>query len=196
MDYRTETIARRFKNALPHLSVAGVEEIISIKYRADCVNGMDYARLIDDLGHRTAELEIAPMDRQFGEQAWLVKDARQGSIILVEHETGLEILSAAASVASLIAIVPLIGSAWSRLRDRFSRRDDSSVEIRQLDNAGNLIEREARSVEVYILNISLQEQAGLKESILELEQEVKRLKAPTKKKKALKRKRRDKKGRA
>jgi hypothetical protein len=64
-------------------------------------------------------------------------------VILVEHETGLEILYIAGSIASLVALVPLILQGWGALRGRFWGRDatmDHPVEIRRVDQAGHVYE--------------------------------------------------------
>jgi hypothetical protein len=68
---------------------------------------------------------------------------------LVEHETGLEILGAIGSAASLIALMPMIGSVWATLREGFGGRHHypgpDSVEIRRMNQDGVLIEEHAPS---------------------------------------------------
>ncbi|MFA5191358.1 MAG: hypothetical protein WC740_11565 [Verrucomicrobiia bacterium] len=152
-----------------------------MKYRDDCVNGSEYTHFVDDFLGRNLGLAVKRLDGDFGGQAWLVKDNRQNRAILVEHETGLEILGAIGSVASLIALLPLISSAWTSLRDRFSRhRFDHSghadVEIRRFDQNNTLIEEHAPTVEAYVLNMTLQDHSALKQKVSKLETEVERLK--------------------
>jgi hypothetical protein len=130
-----------------------------------------------------------------------VKDRAQNRAILVEHETGLEILGAIGSFASLIALLPMISSGWTRLRHRlfgppYDRPDVEGIEVRQIDLNGNLIEQQAPSVEVYFLNAAARDQSVLTQRISQLEDEVKRLKAhepPKVKKQAARPKRKKKK---
>jgi hypothetical protein len=61
----------------------------------------------------------------------------------VEHETGLEILYIAGSIASLLGLIPLVLQGWAAIRGRFPRRGasfDYPVEIRQIDQTGRLHE--------------------------------------------------------
>ena len=196
MDYRTETFMRRFTEAQKHLLAPDVQGIVSIKFRDDCVDYSTYDHLADDLLHREMGLEVQPLDRAFGGRAWLVMDQNQSRAILVEHETGLEILGAIGSVASLIALMPMIGSAWARLRDRFGGRhhhpSQGSVEIRRMNQDGILVEEQAPSIEIYVLNVTLQEQSELKKRIADLEREVDMLKSPLRKSKPRSRKRKPK----
>jgi hypothetical protein len=92
--------------------------MISLKYRDDPTSPSDYSHLIDDYLTRNLGLDVSRIVGDFGGQAWLVTDKTQNRVIVVEHETGLEILGAIGSVASLVALVPLISSGWARLRQR------------------------------------------------------------------------------
>lgn len=198
MDNRTETFTRRFTEAQKHLLAPDVQGIVSIKFRDDCVGYSTYDHLADDLLHREMGLVVQPLDRAFGGRAWLVLDRRQSRAILVEHETGLEILGAIGSAASLIALMPMIGSAWARLRDRFGGHHhhpgQDSVEVRSLNQDGILVEEHAPSIEIYVLNITLQEHTALKKKIADLEREVDTLKSLPTKSKTHSRKRKPKKG--
>lgn len=189
VDYRTETFDRRFRNAQPHLNSADVQGIVSFKFRDDCVNYSEYAHFVDDFLGRNKNLSITPLQGDLGGRAWLVKDQTQNQSILVEHETGLEILGAIGSIASLIALLPMICSAWSSRRERFSRHrfDDprhANIEIRRFDQNNILIEEHASSIEVYIRNLTLQDHSALKLKVAELEAEIDNLKKalPPKKK--------------
>jgi hypothetical protein len=65
-----------------------------------------------------------------------------GKAIVVEHENGMELLNAAGSVASLIALIPLIVWCW-RKAGEFRHRylpDEERLEIRRLDEKGQLHE--------------------------------------------------------
>jgi hypothetical protein len=160
VDHRTDAFARRFRSAKSHLGAPDIQGLVSLKYRHHYVNGPEHSKFIDDHLRRTLGLDVARVDRDFGGQAWLVTDKAQNRAILVEHETGLEILGAIGSIASLIALLPLISSGWTNLRHRFFRPrfdqlDDEGIEVRRIDQNEVLIEQRAPSIEVYVLNTTL-----------------------------------------
>jgi hypothetical protein len=144
------------------------------------MNGPEYSQFIDDHLGRTLGLSVARVDGDFGGQAWLVTDKAQNRAILVEHETGLEILGAIASVATLIQLLPLISSGWTNLRHRFSRPhlghpDEEGIEVRRFDQKEVLIEQRAPSVEVYVLSTTLQDYALMKQRVDQLEEQIESL---------------------
>ncbi|MGO9127424.1 MAG: hypothetical protein ACLP6G_21355 [Terriglobales bacterium] len=155
MNYRLDSFARKFWSAKLSLGTPDTQGVVSFKYRDDPVGPSAHS--------------------QFGGQAWLVTDKAYNRAILVEHESGLEILSAIGSVASLIALLPLISSGWAKLRPWFFRHGDS-VEIRQLGQNNVLIEQRTPSVEVYVLNATLQDYGLLKQQVVKLEAEIESLK--------------------
>lgn len=62
---------------------------------------------------------------------------------MVEHETGLEILYIAGSIASLIGLIPVVFQAWGIIIGCFDRHHANHiqrVEIRRIDTAGNFLE--------------------------------------------------------
>lgn len=145
MDYRTESFARRFKSAKAHLGSHSTQELISLKHRDWAVSSSEYRHFIDDYLTRTVGLEVAGVDGDFGGQAWLVKDKAGNRVILVEHETGLEVLGAIGSLASLIALLPMISSGWTKLKHRFfpphfDRSYPEGIEIRRFDQ-NNILRR-------------------------------------------------------
>jgi hypothetical protein len=111
MDYRADTFARRFKSAQLYLNSPDIQGIFSIKYRDDCVNNSEYTHYVNHSLRQNLGLHVDRLDGDFVGNAWLVNDQLQNRAILVEHETGLEILGAIGSIASLIALLPLISSA-------------------------------------------------------------------------------------
>jgi hypothetical protein len=99
------------------------------------------------------------LDHEAGIQSSPIQDDLQGKghlvsqggqrIIVVEHETGLEILFIASSIASLIGLVPLVLQAWSSIRGHFAHRHANhirDVEIRRIDSAGNLQEEHTHNL--------------------------------------------------
>lgn len=179
MDYRTDSFLRRFDAATTHLQARDVKDIVSLKYRQN-VPDSDYLRFVDDL-KRSSDLSIQSVNGSFGGRAWLASDDTQNRVILVEHETGLEILGAIGSAASLIALLPLISSAWTRLRHRFfgppfDHPDVEGIEVRRVDQGGSLIEQQIPSIEVYVLNTALRDYSVLTQRVSQLEVEVRSLK--------------------
>ncbi len=171
---------RRFRAAKSHLGSKNIQNLFSLKYRHHYVNGPEYSQFIDDHLRRTLGFDVARVDGEFGGQAWLVTDKAQNKAILVEHETGLEILGAIGSVASLITLLPLISSGWTNLRHRFFRPhfdhpDVEGIEVRRLDQNEVLIEQRVPSVEIYILNTTLQDYALVKQKVDQLEAQIENL---------------------
>jgi hypothetical protein len=184
MDYRTESIIKRFTSVKRYLNADSINNIISIKYREDCVNSSDYSRLINDFLKHETMLNIKELDRDFQGHAWLIKDKNQDEVILVEHETGLEILYIAGSIASLIALIPLINTGWRYLRNGFHHREghhdkNGNIEIRKLNSQNTLIEQNVQNIETYILNISMEENAKINQKLIKIENEIRELKKLT-----------------
>ena len=182
MDYRAESFTRRFESAQPHLGVSGIRGLVSLKFRGRRdVMPSEYSTFLDDHLGRNMGLDVTRLPGDFGGQAWLVSDKAKNRAILIEHETGLEILGAIGSIASLIALLPLISSGWSKLRNglfppRFDRPDNEGVEIRRLDQNDVLVEERVPSIEIYVLNLALQDNAILKQRVDQLEREIQNIK--------------------
>ena len=181
MDYRTDSFVRRFRSAQLHLKTQDIQGLVSLKYRDNCVHNSEYSHFIEDCLKQNLGLGVEQLHGDFGGQAWLATDQHQNMAILVQHETGLEILGAIGSIASLIALLPLISLGWTKLRHRyfhprFDHPDGCGVEIRRFDQNSKLIEQSAPSVEFYVLNITLQDHAILKQKVEQLEAEISELK--------------------
>jgi hypothetical protein len=145
MDYRTKSFQEKFTSASAVLGVPP-QEIMSVKVR-DMVNSYgEYDSFFHELEHRH-NLKLASVSGQFQGKGFSLSDDRN-TVILVEHETGLEILYIAGSVASLISLVPLVVQKWRAFRQHRQHRpghEPHEIEIRRLDAAGNLIEEHAHS---------------------------------------------------
>ena len=178
MDNRTEAFLRKFSDAQNYLGSSAIQGIVSLKYRSDVgVGSSDYRTFIGDVLRDELGLVTQQLPGSFQGTAWLVTDKNRTSVILVEHETGLEILYVAGSIASLVSLIPLINSGWRYLRGRFSERPfmhgrNSGIEIRMIDSENKLIEQHVVSVEGHILAESLKEIAALKARVSLLEQEL------------------------
>ena len=154
---------------------------MSLKFRDNCVDCGQYSHFIDQYIRQTLAFAVEPAQGDFWGRAWVVTDGRQNKVVLVEHETGLEILAVAGSVASLIALVPVISSGWRKLSDRFSRHymgrgPVDFVEVRRSNETNILIEQQTPSAEVYVFGAALSEYTLMKQRVEALEIEVASLK--------------------
>jgi hypothetical protein len=141
MDYRQKDFLAKFKNASKYLGISQ-NELISLKIRENS-NHQEYKALLDDL--EKSGLSITQIDGSLQGNGYLVADS-DSKVIIVEHETGLEILlSDLGSIASLLALPAAILFYWEKtksVRDCFMHRfnDDKVIETRKLDSKGQLIE--------------------------------------------------------
>jgi hypothetical protein len=178
MDNRTETFLQKFSDARNYLGCGAIQDIVSLKYRSEVgIGNSDYRMFIGDVLHNELGLVTQQLQGNFQGTAWLVTDKNRTSVILVEHETGLEILYVAGSIASLVSLIPLVNSGWRYLRGRFLERPfmrgrNSGIEIRTIDSENKLIEQHAVSVEEYILAENLKEIVTLKARVSLLEREL------------------------
>lgn len=139
-DYRTETFRKRFEGAARHLKVRP-DQVVSMKLRENVSSTQEYHNLIKMLEHE-AGLRSLQLDADLQGRGYLVGDDKT-KVILVEHETGLEILYIAGSIASLVSLVPVILQGWRAMRGGSSERYgmiDHGVEIRRMDTSGQLHE--------------------------------------------------------
>lgn len=139
-NYREETFRTKFMKASRQLGVTP-DEVISLKFRDIVSSYGDYQEMLQILEHETG-IQSSPIEDDLQGRGYLVGQDDQ-KIIVVEHETGLEILCIAGSIASLIGLIPLVLQCWGAIRGYRNRRhanDIRRVEIRRIDTAGNLHE--------------------------------------------------------
>ena len=140
MDHRTETFKTKFSDAGRHLGV-NPKEVVSLKLRENVSSYDEYRNFFRSLEHE-AGFQCTPVDGDLQGKGYLLSDG-SSRVIVVEHETGLEILYIAGSIASLIGILPLIVQGWRAFRGHHAARrdfDDRGVEIRRIDENGHLTE--------------------------------------------------------
>jgi hypothetical protein len=185
MDKRSDAFIRKFSSAQKYLGCNSIQDIVSVKYR-DGTNYSDYREFIDVFLRDGLNLELKQVQGDFQGQTWLVAGDRDNKILLIEHETGLEVLYIAGSIASLIGLIPLINSGWKVLHSRFSdhpffRGRGTDVEIRIVDPKNQIVEKHVLRVEDYILSESMKEILTLRTRVEELEQELTKTKNVAKK---------------
>jgi hypothetical protein len=124
----------KFINAKP-------KEIVSLKYR-DSNDNYFYEELLYNL-KKIDGLIVDTLGYVLNGKGHKISYGNQ-DIILVEHETGLEILYISGSIASLIGLVLQVGSMISdhRKRTHSFPHEMRGVEIRFFDNQGNFIEEQ------------------------------------------------------
>ena len=106
----------------------------------------DYRDLLDTLQHE-AGVHYSKVDGDLQGRGYIV-GLEKVKLLLVEHETGLEVLYIAGSIASSFGLIPLILQRWAAIRGRFPGRHaqfGGPVEIRRVDNAGHLQEEHLHS---------------------------------------------------
>jgi hypothetical protein len=134
----------RFQNAFATFSTylgARPDDLVSLKLREN-VNSYDpYRELLATIQGRFGA-NVSPIPEMQYEKAWLI-DAEGQKVIVVEHETGLEVLYVVGSVASIVGLVPLVLQAWRGIRGHFGHRrgpEPHHIEVRRLDTDGHLRE--------------------------------------------------------
>jgi hypothetical protein len=111
-----------------------------------------------ELEHHVPGLIHSPIAGDLQGQGYLVSQGKT-KVIVVEHETGLEIPSIAGDIASVLGIglVPLVIQAWRAFRARRGQRggDNPEIEIRRLDGTGGISEEHVSDlVEIVLRGIT------------------------------------------
>jgi len=146
---REDDFRMKFASAAQHLNVFP-EELLSLKLRDDVANHSEYQELLSALAHDSG-VQSSRIQGVFQGKAHLVTSSKT-KVIVVEHETGLEILYIAGSIASLVGLVPLILRCWNALdgsRRRHGPPRGCGIEIRRVDADGKLIEDHSSAMDVH-----------------------------------------------
>jgi hypothetical protein len=146
MDYREKAFRDKFASASKHLGVPP-DQVISLKLRDVVSSYGEYHEMLRAL-EQEAGVHWSEVGGNFQGRGYLVDQDGQ-KIVLVEHETGLEILYVAGSIASLITLIPLVLQCWGTVRGYVDGRHAhqfKSVEIRRFDNNGKLREDHSRGL--------------------------------------------------
>ena len=145
MDYREESFRRKFDSASQYLNVRA-DQIVSLKLRENVSSYGEYRELVEML-QRDAGIQYSEVDGDLQGRGYLLTHEKI-KLLLVEHETGLEVLYIAGSIASLVGLIPLVLQGWAAIRHRFPghhMRIDGPVEIRRIDQTGHLQEEHLHS---------------------------------------------------
>ena len=172
IDYRKESFIKKFEEASKHLNVKP-EQVVSLKIR-DNVHSSEYTALLEGLRNEGG-LNPKPINNNLQGNGYLLEDGKN-RIIIVEHETGLELLYIAGSIASLVGLISFVIQVWSWIQNKHGRgryHDFQRVETRYFDNRGKLIEDSAQSIfantpPMGILNTSLVKTAEIVDKELQL----------------------------
>lgn len=176
-EWRLETFLSKFSAAATELGATTASDIESLKFRDDPVPYSEYAHLLEQL----KPLKAKEVKGDYQGRAWKLTDSDGNSVIIVEHETGLEILYVAGALASIISLVPLVMKSWSRIRDHWpqfrGRFGKAELERRRFDSDGRLIEDSAPPIEDAIFSYFLMQQNILAQRLCDLEMDVLSLKS-------------------
>jgi len=150
MGYRDSAFKTKFENAAKYLK-GEPKEVVSLKLRDSVGSYHEYDMLMDIL-KREAHVNTSPVKDDLQGKGYLIQH-RNNQIIVVSHETGLEILYIAGSIASILGLIPLVLKCWNHLRGGFGRQNrPHDIEIRKLDEKGHLIEQSANGLYGDFLN--------------------------------------------
>lgn len=147
MDHREQAFRAKFAAAAPHLGAAP-EQLASLKIRGNVGGYHEYHELLHTLEHE-AGIRSRGIQGDFQGNSYLIEHSKT-KLIVVEHETGLEILYIAGSVASLLSLIPLVLRCWSVVHGGGRHRppDFHRVEIRRLNADGHLVEENRDGLDV------------------------------------------------
>lgn len=174
-DWRLKSFLAKFQAAAVELGAASPRDVESLKFR-DSSSSQDYRALLAEI----SPLKVDEIQGNYQGKAWKLTDADDNSVIIVEHETGLEILYIAGAVASIVSLVPLVVNLWNRMRDHWpsyrGRFGPGGPERRRFDGKDRLIEEPAPPVGAIMLQHLLSQYDRLGERITSLEADVSQLK--------------------
>ncbi|MEN6459385.1 MAG: hypothetical protein ABFC63_10700 [Thermoguttaceae bacterium] len=137
---RNSHFVEKFASAAQHLHVPP-HQIVSLKLRGPVPSYDQYQELLHALEHEVGVHWVKVAGNLQGQGYLLDHDGTKA--IVVEHESGLELLYIAGSIASLVGLVLAVLQCWGAVRgylDRGHARHFHDVEIRRIDDSGNVQE--------------------------------------------------------
>jgi len=170
-DWRQKTFLAKFTSAATELGARAPSDIESLKFRG-LVAFLDHGPLLTQL----KPLKPQKVKGDYQGRAYKLTDVEGDHLIVVEHETGLEILYIAGSLSSIIGLVIVAAMNWDRIRGHWppfrGRFAGGDLERRRIDPNGKLIEEPAPPVEAVLVYYVLKQQDILIKRISSLEAEV------------------------
>jgi hypothetical protein len=143
MNNREETFRAKFAEAARLLG-ATPDQIISLKFRENVGSYAEYHELLVGL-EQEAGITSSEVQANLQGRGHLCSNGKN-KVLVVEHESGLEVLYIVGSVASIVSLVPLVIQGWRAVRGHFPQHrhpGDTCVEIRRVDTTGSLHEQRA-----------------------------------------------------
>jgi len=140
MNSRKQAFRTKLEHAAIQLGTVP-ERVVSLKVRDRVGNNHGYQELLHALTGE-AGLKSTPADGDLRGTGHVIENSKT-RILVVGHETGLEIYYIAGSIASLLGLIPLVLKCWASIRGLMGhphRRAGGVVEIRRLDEKGQLAE--------------------------------------------------------
>jgi hypothetical protein len=140
MDNRELSFQKKFESAAQILG-SDKSEIVSIKLREHIARHTEYMHLLQIL-ELLANISQKPVKKDLQGDGYVIEN-NGNKIIIVEHETGPEILYIAGSIASLVGLIPLIIQIWRGIKKEIDYPHHSGyegMEIRKLNKNGKLNE--------------------------------------------------------
>jgi len=180
-NWRQKAFQAKFRSAAYELVAVSPRSLESLKLRGAVISPSQvHAELETSLG----PLKLQPIAGAYQGRAWKLTDSEGNSLILVEHETGLEILYITGAVASIFSLVISVFSLVVNDRGRIRHHsphfqgtfDLINLERRRLDPKGNLVEYTFPSIETFFLQYLSEQNVILSERVSSLENEVTKLK--------------------
>ena len=178
MNYREKAFKEKFNNAAHNLGVLP-NQVVSLKFRETVSSYSEYHHLLEMLKHEMG-ISYKKLKDNFQGTGYLLNDSHS-KVIVVEHETGLEILYIVGSIASIIGLVHFISQCWNSMRGHFGFRHNRSfrdIEIRKLDDKGRIEEDHVHELEIH--GATFLPNSVIMSATQEIEAEIKKLRQEVK----------------
>ncbi|MHB8552462.1 MAG: hypothetical protein ACYDAO_02600 [Thermoplasmataceae archaeon] len=164
----------KFESASKELNATLYTEIESLKFRSV----PSYHNYNDLLSHFRSIMNVAKVAGTYQGVAWKITDGNRHSILLVEHETGLEILYVVGAVASVLDIIWKATTLWNR--NRFHHFPDSdfdrfAMERRRFDSKGQLVEEAVSSMDTVLFSHLFEMYKDLDARVSKVEEHLKEI---------------------
>ncbi|WP_171970419.1 hypothetical protein [Cuniculiplasma divulgatum] len=161
---RDKNFHEKFESASKELNGNGIYDVESLKFRSMSYYG--YTDLLKQL----KLLKVEKAKGNYQGMAWKITEENGHSILIVEHETGLEILYVVGAIASVTDLIWKVASLWNRGRLRhFPEFERFEMERRRFGKNDLLIEESISSFETVMFQhlLNMYERLNERVSLLE-----------------------------